>query len=174
MSLLRPPLLAFLLVVFGLAPTPSRAGDAFADYVANRPDYILKEGTVGSPRSDIPWLRLSIPEAAQDPKAVVICEVTATVLHAYDAINLNSHTEYIAEVTLQESDRPVLRFAQIVIHGDRWNDLATYHQSNPFQPGCTVVFELRGIQADESTWFATLKSISPKETVPPPETPATK
>ena len=131
------------------------------DIFANMPDYTLKEGSVGSPRTDIPWIRVCRPAMA-DEKKKSICQMTATVQRAFDAFNRMSHTEFIAEVVLEKSDRPVVKEELAVIHSDRWHDLVG-DEVNPFAPGSTIVIEVRGDTKDLASLEFTIQEIRPNK-----------
>jgi hypothetical protein len=123
---------------------------------------------VGSPRTDIPWLRVCRPEMS-DEKRKRICEITATVQRAFNAVNWKHHTEFIAEVILEESDRPVVKEESAVIHSDRWHDLFG-DDVNPFTPGSKVVIEVRGDPKDVTSLQFTIQKISPKQAPEPTPT----
>ena len=153
-----------LLQVFSAVILLSTAG-AFAqepnDIFANMPDYTLKEGTAGSPRTDVPWLRVSRP-AMTDGKKKSICQLTATVQRAYDAFNRMNHTEFIAEVDLEKSERPVLKEDFVVIHSDRWQDLGG-DDANPFVAGSSVVIDVRGDPKDLDSLEFAIQGIRPNQ-----------
>jgi hypothetical protein len=147
---------------------PLAFADTGGDSLAHRPTYLLKEGTVGTPRQNVPWIRVYGPAEYRQIGAKPICEITAVVVRSFEATNPFSHTEYIAEVKLQDSKRPVFRCQDVVIHGDRWNDLLEWHEANPFSPGSVVTLEVGGNpQSDASTVVSVLK-ICAKGPLPPP------
>ncbi len=137
--------------------------DPLQDYWENRPDYLLKEGTVASPRTDVTWVRVQEPELSSHEGEVVL-QLSATVVNSYDAINRMSHTEYIAEVTSPPEDRPILREELFVIHSDRWNDLRGY-ETNPFLLNSIVTIEVYGNLEDIDSLSFILKEISPNAAV---------
>ena len=136
------PLKVVVLVAGALLLALCASAGEPADPFANMPDYTLKEGSVGSPRTDVPWLRVCFPALAEEKKKAV-CQITAVVQRSFDAYNRMSHTEYIAEVVLQKSDRSILKEETVVLHSDRWNDLVG-EKANPFKPKSTVIIKVRG------------------------------
>ncbi|MDQ8205773.1 hypothetical protein [Pelagicoccus sp. SDUM812003] len=137
------------------------SADPVLDYFENRPDYLLKEGTEGSPRTDVTWVRVKEPESSIHEGEAVL-ELSATVLSSYDAVNLMSHTEYIAEVTLPKDNRPILKEDLFVIHSDRWNDLMG-DETNPYKIGSVIKIEVYGDLEDTSTLSFILKEIIPNQ-----------
>ena len=154
-----------LLTVLSAALTTILAVPASAqepeDIFANMPDYTLKEGSVGSPRTDIPWIRVCRSTMA-DGKKKSICQMTATVQRSFDAFNRMSHTEFIAEVVLEKSDRPVVKEELVVIHSDRWSDLIG-EKVNPFAPGSTILIDARGDPKDLASLEFTIQKSSPNK-----------
>jgi len=126
---------------------------------------------VVSPRTDVPWLRVCRPERA-DEKKKRICEITATVQRTLRAVNRMHHTEFIAEVTFEKSDCPVVKEESAVIHSDRWWDLSG-DDVNPFTRGSKVVIEVRGDPKDVTSLEFTIQKISSNQAPEPTPTAVT-